>query len=279
MFPRFLFSPSIIHAIRAPRADDKEIGDDAAKDPAKVSTEGDLDLRVASHSSADQALIHQFPKRSYLQVLKPWVYYPQNRTGFWQYFRRPFFLWGFPNVVIVCHTAKHNHSTALLLLTLPQTGRLHLRLRLHGRHRLLQHHLRDPHLPALQLQHHRDGARLLRRPGRQLRRLGHGRAQRPRRHPPRPAQRRRQGARDAPVDAGPLLRLRGAGVHVVRLGRADGRALDHDRDRRGGHDLAPGRRLCDCDGVCDGVLSRGKFFVSSRSYCQACSAYVFVPVN
>ncbi|KAH8903398.1 MFS general substrate transporter [Coniochaeta sp. PMI_546] len=100
MFPRFLFSPNIIHAIGAPLADDKEIGNDTTKDPTKVSSDADLDLRVVSRTSADQALIHQFPKRSYLQKLRPWVYYPQNRTGFWQYFRRPFFLWAFPNVVI-----------------------------------------------------------------------------------------------------------------------------------------------------------------------------------
>ena len=41
-----------------------------------------------------------FPKRSYIQKLKPWVYYPQDRTTYWQYFRRPFLLFTFPNVVI-----------------------------------------------------------------------------------------------------------------------------------------------------------------------------------
>jgi hypothetical protein len=104
MFPRFLFSRTIIHAISAPQAKDKEIGNDTAKDPAKVSSEADLDLRVRSHTSEDRALVPQFPKRPYLQRLKPWTYYPQNRTGFWQYFRRPFFLWGFPNIVIVLNT-------------------------------------------------------------------------------------------------------------------------------------------------------------------------------
>jgi hypothetical protein len=101
MFPRFLFRP-VIDAIRTPRADVEDTGklDDPAKDPAKVSTEGKMDLRVTSHASVDQTLIHQFPKRSYLQVLRPWIHYSQNKTGFWQYFRRPFFLWGFPNVVI-----------------------------------------------------------------------------------------------------------------------------------------------------------------------------------
>ena len=41
-----------------------------------------------------------FPKRSYAQKLKPWVYYPQDRTTYWQYFRRPFLLFAIPNIVI-----------------------------------------------------------------------------------------------------------------------------------------------------------------------------------
>lgn len=104
MFPRFLFSPNTINAVRSPRTDAEETGkEDTAKDPAKVSSKGNIDIGVASHVSADQILTNQFPKRPYLQVLKPWQYYPQNKTGFWQYFRRPFFLWAFPNIVIVSH--------------------------------------------------------------------------------------------------------------------------------------------------------------------------------
>ena len=99
MFPRFLFSPSVIEAV--PRYDDteKDSATDAAKDPAKLSSESHL--RAVSHVIVDQTLLQKFPKRSYLQKLKPWVHYPENKTRFWQYFRRPFFLWGFPNVVIV----------------------------------------------------------------------------------------------------------------------------------------------------------------------------------
>jgi hypothetical protein len=101
MFPRFLFSSSIIDAV--PRYEDTEKvpAVDPVKEPAKLS--GDNDLRVVSHATVDQSLVQRFPKRSYLQKLMPWVYYPENKTGFWQYFRRPFFLWGFPNVVIVCY--------------------------------------------------------------------------------------------------------------------------------------------------------------------------------
>lgn len=113
MFPRFLFTPTVIDATPASRADVEEAGTCAAKESAKVSAEGGMDLRVASHPSEGQAPVDEFPKRTYLQLLRPWTQYPQNKTGFWQYFRRPFFLWGFPNVVIVCcHTPKDNQLYA-----------------------------------------------------------------------------------------------------------------------------------------------------------------------
>jgi hypothetical protein len=101
MFPRFLFTPSVIDATVTSRSDVEEAGTCAAKESAKVSAEGGMNLPVTSHTSEGQSLIDQFPKRTYLQVLRPWTHYPQNKTGFWQYFRRPFFLWGFPNIVIV----------------------------------------------------------------------------------------------------------------------------------------------------------------------------------
>lgn len=104
MFPRFLFSSSTIDAVPRYQDTEKDLAADPAKDPAKSSA--DIDLRTPSHVSADQSLIQRFPKRSYLQKLKPWVHYPENKTGFWQYFRRPFFLWGFPNIVIVRHTPE-----------------------------------------------------------------------------------------------------------------------------------------------------------------------------
>ncbi|KAB5542553.1 major facilitator superfamily domain-containing protein [Coniochaeta sp. 2T2.1] len=99
MFPRFLFNSSIIEAI--PRYDEKP-GQEAMspKEPGKLSSDREIDLRAISHASADRALATQFPARTYLQRLKPWTYEPRNKTTFMQYFRRPFFLWGFPNVVI-----------------------------------------------------------------------------------------------------------------------------------------------------------------------------------
>ncbi|KAF5252786.1 hypothetical protein FANTH_2110 [Fusarium anthophilum] len=69
------------------------------EETAEKSTGGKkLDLRAVS--SQANGIVDDFPKRSYRQILKPWVKYPQNKTSFWQYFLRPFFLWGLPNVVI-----------------------------------------------------------------------------------------------------------------------------------------------------------------------------------
>ncbi|RKU49500.1 hypothetical protein DL546_008478 [Coniochaeta pulveracea] len=100
MFPRFLFTPTVIDATVSSRADVEEAATGAAKDSVKVSGEGGMDLRIASHASGPEGLVDEFPKRTYFQLLRPWIQYRQNKTGFWQYFRRPFFLWGFPNVVI-----------------------------------------------------------------------------------------------------------------------------------------------------------------------------------
>ncbi|EGD99090.1 MFS transporter [Trichophyton tonsurans CBS 112818] len=43
---------------------------------------------------------YHFPKRTYIQHLKPWVHFPQDKTTYWQYFRRPFVLFLFPNIII-----------------------------------------------------------------------------------------------------------------------------------------------------------------------------------
>ncbi|KAF5550684.1 major facilitator superfamily transporter [Fusarium mexicanum] len=89
LFPRFLFA-----GLRSPLLPIQK-----DEETAEKSTGGKkLDLRPVS--SQANGIVDDFPKRSYRQVLKPWVMYPQNKTTFWQYFRRPFFLWGFPNVVI-----------------------------------------------------------------------------------------------------------------------------------------------------------------------------------
>ncbi|GAV28110.1 hypothetical protein PMKS-001578 [Pichia membranifaciens] len=44
--------------------------------------------------------IEDFPAPSWGEIItKWWVYYPQDKTTFWQYFRRPFILFTFPNIL------------------------------------------------------------------------------------------------------------------------------------------------------------------------------------
>ncbi|CAJ2505485.1 Uu.00g128790.m01.CDS01 [Anthostomella pinea] len=92
LFPRFLFNAQPTPAIGAINRVSEEAGD--------VKGDDKKDLRTVTNTSHNPGFIDDYPKRTYLQKLKPWVHYPQNRTTYWQYFRRPLFLWGFPNVVI-----------------------------------------------------------------------------------------------------------------------------------------------------------------------------------
>lgn len=114
LFPRFLFPP--------PQTVTDAKAADSSGEPGIGLIDGKKEALVTRETSVGQGSIDQFPKRSYLQTLKPWVYYPQNKTTFFQYFRRPFFLWGFPNVVVVSFSLTPPISSRLTL------GRLDLSL-------------------------------------------------------------------------------------------------------------------------------------------------------
>lgn len=103
LFPRFLFAQNSTTFVNT-------MSDTEATHPENTKTQTTIDkgtLETVTGASQSNGTIDEFPRRTYLQVLKPWVRYPQNKTTFWQYFRRPFFLWGFPNVVMVRHTSLH----------------------------------------------------------------------------------------------------------------------------------------------------------------------------
>ena len=106
LFPRFLFSQGA-----APRVN--RVPDTESSLPGRSTSKselGETTRQVQSSVSADQ-----FPRRTYLKTLKPWTRYPQNKTTFWQYFRRPFFLWGFPNVVIVSTGCRQYETFASVM--------------------------------------------------------------------------------------------------------------------------------------------------------------------
>lgn len=107
LFPRFLFTSHIVPAIRQSQAaNDVETSDKAL---------GEVTASPSSSDSDNGDLVAAFPRRAYVQKLRLWVHYRQNRTTFWQYFRRPFFLWGFPNIVIVGSFIEYFSSPSLRL--------------------------------------------------------------------------------------------------------------------------------------------------------------------
>ena len=110
-FPRFLFTKKEL-----PRSESKwtpestlepvnaEPQDSHGKNergPIEEKTQAISDSDSIQETSAYIPLASEFPKRAYLQKLKPWTYLPQDKTTYWTYFKRPFFLMAFPNVVVV----------------------------------------------------------------------------------------------------------------------------------------------------------------------------------
>ncbi|OJI85423.1 hypothetical protein ASPTUDRAFT_118102 [Aspergillus tubingensis CBS 134.48] len=100
LFPRFLFNP----AQSLPTAEAKlknpidatETASLDKKDPATV------DNASVNEGSASDTIPapSEFPKRTFKEKLRLWVYYPQDKTTYWSYFKRPFFLLAFPNIII-----------------------------------------------------------------------------------------------------------------------------------------------------------------------------------
>lgn len=93
-FPRFLFASN--PTLTTPSLN-QENGLVLSSESARKNN-----LRTTnSLTSRGEGFMDAFPRRRYFQILKPWIRIPENKATFWQYFRRPFFLWGFPNIVIV----------------------------------------------------------------------------------------------------------------------------------------------------------------------------------
>jgi hypothetical protein len=84
LFPRFLFSASVS---LTQTEESPEVGSDGKN------------LNTANTSNV--ANTYDFPKRTLVERWKLWSFYPEDHTTYWQYFRRPFFLLSFPNVIIV----------------------------------------------------------------------------------------------------------------------------------------------------------------------------------
>ncbi|KAH7062595.1 major facilitator superfamily domain-containing protein [Macrophomina phaseolina] len=97
MFPRYLFQsrrPSADAVVAEPvEGSAQELG------RSSVDRKGPQKSAAADDAEAGESF-PDIPKRTAVQRLKLWTYYPQDATTWYQYFRRPFFLFAFPNVVI-----------------------------------------------------------------------------------------------------------------------------------------------------------------------------------
>lgn len=94
MFPRYRFNNRITSDVsKGPAGEQNEETTKSSnyKENEKVAT-----ASVASGEIADVDM----PRRTYLQKLALIHYYKDDQTTWFQYFRRPFFLFAFPNIVL-----------------------------------------------------------------------------------------------------------------------------------------------------------------------------------
>lgn len=135
MFPRFLFDKPE----ELPAAEHGGIVDDISKTvDEEVGKKGLAPTQTAASERVGEVL-PGYEKRTLTQRLQLWSYQPEDKTTYWQYFKRPFFLFAFPNVVLVCCI-----QTIVRLKLTQIAGRHHLRIRLHRGHCLVQHKYASP---------------------------------------------------------------------------------------------------------------------------------------
>ena len=97
MFPRFLFDKHDELLIAGQGA----VIDDMSK-PADEE-DGKKGLAPTHTAASERAgeVLPGYEERTFLQKLKLWDYQPEDKMTYWQYFKRPFFPFAFPNVVLV----------------------------------------------------------------------------------------------------------------------------------------------------------------------------------
>lgn len=98
MFPRFLFEtthrtlPTVEHGVAV---------SEQRKDRDHNEAKKGLEPTSSTASEGVGQVLPGYEKRSVLQRLRLWSYQPEDKTTYWEYFKRPFFLFAFPNVVLV----------------------------------------------------------------------------------------------------------------------------------------------------------------------------------
>ncbi|KAK5112560.1 hypothetical protein LTR85_011252 [Meristemomyces frigidus] len=100
IFPRFLFpsrEPEPAHTVSAPG--DHYATSISGDDKKAPHHNIEQDLTNSVSSGVGEAM-PDLPKRTLVERLQPWTWCPEDRTTYWEYFRRPLFLFAFPNIVI-----------------------------------------------------------------------------------------------------------------------------------------------------------------------------------
>jgi hypothetical protein len=90
MFPRFLFNTSTLPTVASRQSSNVGVEADEPKDHS-LAVNGSKDMPTATVNFAsvqDNAdLAKRFPRRSYLQMLKPWSWVPEDKMSFFDYFK------------------------------------------------------------------------------------------------------------------------------------------------------------------------------------------------
>ncbi|KAL3469495.1 MFS transporter [Aspergillus californicus] len=100
LFPRFLFTRTagLVPEASPSNSTDPRVSDKSKDEEAKSSPT--VSKTVSATASDTNTLAEKFPKRSYLQSLRLWSYYAEDKTTFWTYMQRPFIVFTFPNVLV-----------------------------------------------------------------------------------------------------------------------------------------------------------------------------------
>lgn len=141
LFPRFIFEKiQGVLPVTEGRSSPVESNTDD-KDPIKK----DLNRVTTVQSESHNIQQRDFPRRTYAQKLKLWVYFPEDKTTYFQYLRRPFSLFLFPNVVISGCIFAFGCTGKPNLLSIFQT----CILTCHSWYRVIQHYFGDLDRAAL----------------------------------------------------------------------------------------------------------------------------------
>jgi hypothetical protein len=108
---------------------------------------GSINPQKATDCKKSETLDHQVSHRNgevleqprtYIEMLSPIHRFKEDKTTFWQYFKRPFALLFFPNIILVSICVIYTMSSMLTILV-----RYHVRIWLYIWYRIVQHYFRD----------------------------------------------------------------------------------------------------------------------------------------